>query len=786
MMWLREHTRRACTAALSAMALLVLAATPAAAAEDQGQAPPFLTWISLNDTRGISIWNYEMSIDRGGMTSPDKFFWSVLVDIAWQIYRGVCAISLWFLDWVLSFTWVPTVAAPLLAVGDAMQAAVNGIGLVPTMLTLCALVAVMWMARGRWATGIWELAMALVIASLASGVFAQPVRMIAGPDGFIVQASQVGQQLAAELATGEAAGMTPQELRAQQTGMLVDTFIRQPTQMVNFGQVLDGTECEAAYNDVVAAGPYGNDADVRDRMKDCDERLHEYASTPTAAMALGAIMFSPAAFVVLGLALVLAGSVVAAGCWAMYQALRAIITLIMGLLPGGGRGSLLLTITETLVSLLIIVFTSVFLGIFLLVIQALFAGADGEITKTFLIVDILIVVGIIVYWRARNSIKAMSKRLAGWMAQRPGASATRLPERSPGLSLAPVNSALHAASTLTHHRSGRRAAGAGAQVGEPGGARYVDGRQQVLFVNAAGTGAGRGPTPHYSAHPTPGGGPTPRPGRGAPPAPALTGAPLPPGLPPGPSPAPATATPVPEDPQGPSPRLRRAAAATGKLARAGTQVALAAATGGTSAAVAGTAGATRAAQVAQTVRTARRAAVTARMTAGTLTPGPAPVGPMRPRTQPAPVPGRAQHPRPADSQTPAVVQGQIVRSKLATTPPAAQPVRHDEKPAPAAKKPTPPAGSEPRPRTPGPSSTTRPAPKAAPRAASRNDAEGEGKKASRPVAHPQARNGLPPAVAQQPRPAPAASPVQTEAATRLQQRLADRTRRRTHRPDVTR
>ena len=94
MMWLREHTRRACTAALSAMALLVLAATPAAAAEDQGQAPPFLTWISLNDTRGISIWNYEMSIDRGGMTSPDKFFWSVLVDIAWQIYRGVCAISL--------------------------------------------------------------------------------------------------------------------------------------------------------------------------------------------------------------------------------------------------------------------------------------------------------------------------------------------------------------------------------------------------------------------------------------------------------------------------------------------------------------------------------------------------------------------------------------------------------------------------------------------------------------------------------------------------------------------
>lgn len=645
--------RRAVGVAATVMTLLILGATPALADPGRSQAPWFLTWISLTDTRGISVWKYEMSIDRGGMTSPGKFFWSVLVDISWQIYRAVCVIALWFLDWVLSFTWVPVIATPLLAVGDAMQSTVSGLGLVPVLLTFTALVAVLWMARGRWATGIWELAMALVIAALASGVFAQPVAMIAGTDGLLVKTNQAGQELAAELATGEAAGKTSEELRAEQTGLLVDTFIRQPTQMINFGQVLDGTECEAAYNEVVADGPYGNDADIRDRVKDCNDDLYEYANDPTAAMAAGSIMFSPAAFVVLGMAVVLAGAVVAAGCWAMFQSVKAIIALITGLLPGGGRGSLLLTITETLVSLLIILFTSVFLAVFLLVIQAIFASADGEIAKTFFIVDILILVGIIVYWRARKRIKGMSERLATWMAQRPGASATSLPQRSPGLSMAPVNSALNAASSLGHLRAARRARPAADAGSTPG---FVDGRRQtMIFINNGGR-RPPGPTPHYDAEPVPGRGP----GGGTGGRPMLSGSSTPPGLPPGPS---ASAGPgSPDQPPPPRSRLQRVAKATGTLARAGTNIALGAATGGTSTAVAGAAGATKAAKAAKTIRTARRAGVAARMASGSS----APSGPMRRRSQAAPVPGRSRQQGDDQAGSPrgAVVQGQVVSSKL--------------------------------------------------------------------------------------------------------------------------
>ena len=167
------------------------AAAPVAAEDTLGQTPPALSWIDLKDSRGISIWNFEMSVDRGGPMSPDKFFWSALTDTCWGIYRSMCALALWFLDWVLSFTWVPTIASPLLAVGDAMQQVVTRLGLVPTFLTLTALMAGLWFLKGRHLTAVWEVGIACVIAALASGVFepAVPVTaegLIATATGFLI------------------------------------------------------------------------------------------------------------------------------------------------------------------------------------------------------------------------------------------------------------------------------------------------------------------------------------------------------------------------------------------------------------------------------------------------------------------------------------------------------------------------------------------------------------------------------------------------------------------------
>lgn len=613
------------------VALPIVLAGPAAAApsDDElvrlGQTPPGLAWIDLTDSRGIPLWNFEMSLDRGGITSPDKFFWSQITDGAWVLYRSFCALALWFIDWVMSFEWITTIGAPLLAVGDAMRSVLQSVGVAPTFLALTALLALLWVIRGRAATAVYEIAIACVIGALALGVFADPVRMISGPDGFIVTAAQTGQQLAAELSSGDAAGLSADQLHETQTGQLVDTFVRQPTQMINFGRVIDGTPCESAYNDVLRGGPYGNEPDIRDAVDGCDSNLGEYAANPSSGMALGSLVFMPAAFVVLLLGGVFGFAVVTAAVRAMYQSLKSIVTFITGLLPGGGRGSLMLTAAEVLVSLLVVVFTSIFMSVFMLIIQAVFASsADDSVAQAFVIADIVIVAGLVVFWRQHKQIKALSGRIATWMAQRPGAGPTRMPDRQAGMGLAGAASMVRTATHLAHLRHGKIAA-AGATAAARGGT--TPGTAGGSSRSAAPGPVNVGPIPSTPLRDSGTVAPvrvlTGHPRAQLPPGPSA------PGLPPGPQtpvlpPGPGTPTLPPgrapqQLPPGPSAarlRLETVGKRAGRrplsvLARAGTHAALAYVTGGVSSV------ATGAAKVAGALRTARRGALLSRMGKGT-------------------------------------------------------------------------------------------------------------------------------------------------------------------------
>lgn len=419
--------------ALSVALGLVLTITVAnSASADAGQAPPVFKWIEIKDSRGLSAWVYEMSLDRGGITAPDKFFWSAVVDFCWSLYWSGVVLAIWFLDWVLSFEWVKLIAAPLITIGDALQDVVDRFGLVPTLLTVTAFVAVLLMARGRWATGIWDLVVALVIAALASGVLAQPLRLVAGNDGLIYTARNWGFELAAAMSgskTGES--LDAAAMRQKLTGQMVDTFVRQPAQMINFGQVLDGGRCEAAYNEILKGGPYGLEPTIRQAVGICDNALGDYAAQPAAGMATGAFLFAPAALVILLLAVVIAGTVLLAGVTVLWQGLKVIVNLVLGLLPGGARGSLLLTITEAAMSLILLAFSTIFLAVFMDIVRSLFAGAAGnQVARAFVITDIVLVLGLLIFIKAKKRLQAAAHRLAGLLGQRPGVGArpTRIPE----------------------------------------------------------------------------------------------------------------------------------------------------------------------------------------------------------------------------------------------------------------------------------------------------------------------------------------------------------------------
>lgn len=396
-----------------------------------GTAPSALEWMNVEDTRGISIWKLELSLDRGGVTSPGKLIWSVLTEFLWQFYRAFVAVAIWIIDWVLSFDWLDTIADPVMSLGDNLTSIVERFGLTTVLLTLAACVAVGWMMRGRWATGIFELLLTMIIASLAVGALANPVGLIAGQGGALYQSRDFGLAVSSGLVDDGRTSGSAEELRGKVTATMADTFVRQPTQLINFGAIVDDGDCEDTYNETVEAGPYGDEDDLREAMGDCEEQYGTVAENPNAGMAMSAGVLYPAAFIVLLFAIILAGAVLVAALNALYRGLKLIVDLVLALLPGAARGGLWMSIAELVMALITVVFACVFLTGYLLLIQAVFADAEGSARmQAFFIVDILMVVGIVVFWRGRTRIKEASERLAKLLASRPGAGPSALPTRN--------------------------------------------------------------------------------------------------------------------------------------------------------------------------------------------------------------------------------------------------------------------------------------------------------------------------------------------------------------------
>lgn len=411
--------------------LLLLATSTAANAGDGMGAPSALSWIQVKDSRDTLIWQYELSLDRGGVTSPGKLIWGFFVEIFWGFYQCLVAISIWLVDWVLDFGWLDLIAVPVVEVGDAMKTLVDALGVGPTFLTITAAAGAWMMIRGKFSTGIFEIAIACLISALSLGMLADPVRDVVEDGGVLTDSRDVGLVVASSLQNdGTPEGGSSDELRAELTATMTDTFIRLPFQLVNFGEQIDGTDCEDTFQDTLRSGPYGGGDELREAIKDCNEDAGKIAENPNLGMATSAGALVPAGGIALLFTIVLAGVVLVAGVQAAYQALKMIVALLLALLPGGARGSLWRTAADLLISLAMLMFAVVFLAVYVLMIAAVFAGGSGGTLQSFIVVDLMMVVGLIIFWKGRARLKAASDRLAAAFAQRPGSGPTALPARS--------------------------------------------------------------------------------------------------------------------------------------------------------------------------------------------------------------------------------------------------------------------------------------------------------------------------------------------------------------------
>lgn len=414
---------------------------------DGSQVPEAFSWMSsITSSGGVPLSHFELSVDSGAEISIlkgidiGKVIWGNMAGLLWNVYLMVCGVAFKFIDWVMGLGWLDLIGAPIVVVAGYISSFMARIDAVPLFIGITCLVAFVWMMRGRWAHSMYEVTLSIVVAALATGVLANPLTVFIGDStdvtnrtGAIYEAQNLGLQLAAE-ASGEGAssavsGSGDQTdfdvYREKQIGKLVDTFVLFPLEAVNFGTTFThGTTpdgCAAAYVAALKKGPYGYDSDaLRKAVKNgdsCDagDDAYDYASNPNAGMVLAVLLCLVFAGIIVWLAVLIAGSVLTAGCLALYAGLKLCVTLVTGILPGGMRRPMFIAFSELVVGLGLLTFTTFFLGGYLFVIQQIFISTTGSAIERILLMGALMWAGLVVFVRQRRQILESTNRLADLM-----------------------------------------------------------------------------------------------------------------------------------------------------------------------------------------------------------------------------------------------------------------------------------------------------------------------------------------------------------------------------------
>lgn len=432
--------RRALWAAAVAGALLLLVAAPADAlpaslqADDPSPTNPWLAFFQPKDSHGFSPWQYELSVDQGGATSPGKAVAFFFANQIWMQYRFAVVAVMWLLDFVLQFKQLDLLKTPAEAVSAAVQNVTGQIGIVPMMVTVSVVMSGVWLFRGRSGAAAGEIFTTAVISALIGGALANPVGVLTGPDGALPAARDFGVQVSSQLVGGASyagAGasvpgpQTAEQLRQTIDARILDNLIRTPHQLVNYGQVLDRTKpasCVDAYNQALGVV----DDAGRNAVGDACGKETLDASDNTAAVQMGVLVVSTAGGFFFLLVLSLALALLVFTALALWEAAKFLVVLIQSLIPGTSRAAMFISFATAVICVGMCAVTLMAVGLLLLVLDAVFtATASWPPVTVFLVVDLVLlggaIVAMVMWIRAKRSGRRLGERMSKAIQPRPGA-----------------------------------------------------------------------------------------------------------------------------------------------------------------------------------------------------------------------------------------------------------------------------------------------------------------------------------------------------------------------------
>lgn len=407
---------------------------------------PGLGWMgdgfNVTDSNGIHLFQYQMSMDDGGVTAPLKAMWASIIGMCWNTYLMVIALLCRLLDWTVAMSWVGWITGPLVGLQNdihdkvlAPLGADSWGGTVLTLLTTCAGVGVVVkMMRGRtagaWATG----ARAAIAAGLALGFLAAPVANFAGDtttlatplartqqfgvalSHMITSSVDPGTATAGEVEVPDDMTSTGDSKAPKLSAIIVDSFVAPVHQQLNYGRIIDA-KCHDKYIEVLKGGPYDDISDARDDLGDCDEGLSDYAGDiADGSWLVGFFFYSSTVTGLAAILLVFAGMCWFYVCKLVWSSFMSMLNVLRAI--PGRTDPLIRDLCSILYSMIGIVGSMVMLGVVMLVIKSVFAS-DGNVVIKVMVVNMLEIVGIIGFlvslWRSHKGEEGLRAKINDWM-----------------------------------------------------------------------------------------------------------------------------------------------------------------------------------------------------------------------------------------------------------------------------------------------------------------------------------------------------------------------------------
>jgi hypothetical protein len=371
--------------------------------------------LNLEDTQGVAVDRFTLQWDTGSPWNPlnvDSEIFSTLAGMFWAWYRDMVAVQIWVLDWVLGMDWLGYILAPLAGLSIIIQGMIAQIGLLNLMLIILAFVVGFWLLKGRFAGGFMELLIGCLIAALATTFLANPMATIGGDQGVIMQARNAGMDIATGFATeGASFERDSTVIRDGLKGQLVDTLLRAPHQIINYGSVIDGTGCEDTYTENV-----GRENAV-DAIGGCDDAYQEAASNVDAGTVVSTLSLLTTGFVFLLLSVVIVGGTIFAVLLLGWSAIKLLWQLPVGVISSGTRAQLFRTFASVAFGAVLVAMATMFLVAWMRMLLGFYDATSGLpfLVRLYLF-NTLVIAGAVFYVLMGASVRQALRGLADKLA----------------------------------------------------------------------------------------------------------------------------------------------------------------------------------------------------------------------------------------------------------------------------------------------------------------------------------------------------------------------------------